>query len=158
MSVTVDVCKDIEKFKESVVAGFDAKHSLVIGGALIAGGITGAVCIIILHIPAMVSSYLMIPVCAPIILIGFSEEEGMGFFEKHKKKKLMKKMKLYNISTESFQSIKILEKNLEKEMSDNNAESLGDEEVKKIIMLLIGGVSAIVLIFIIAAALIIILR
>lgn len=154
MSVTIDVCKDIEKFKESVMAGFDAKHSIVIVGALLAGGITCAVCIMALHIPAIISGYLMLPVSGPIIFIGFSEQDGMSFFERRKKKKLIKKMKLCYISTENFQYLKTYEN----EIINKTMDSKENEDIKKYITFLTAGALGIVIIFIIAIALILVLH
>lgn len=115
MSVRIDVCKDIEKYQESLFAGFNLKQTLVIGAALAVGASTAAVCIFILNIPAIISGYLMLPVCIPIILIGFSNKDGMGYLERRRRKRSLKKMNLYNISTESYGVLGMFEEEQVKE-------------------------------------------
>lgn len=162
MSVKVDICKNIESFHENIIAGFNLKQTLVVGSALIIGAATAGVCIMVLHIPTMVSCYLIIPVCAPIILIGFSNRDGMGFIERYKRQHNLKNMHLSNFSTENPQTFNMLMEESRKEQQKENPVQLNElteEQIRKRKNIFNAIVAASVILFAaIMAAMIIIIR
>lgn len=71
MGLTVNLCNDVEKYEESVFGGFSVKKVLYILAAVLAGGATMAFSYFVVHVPIIVSVYLMVPVVIPIIMKGF---------------------------------------------------------------------------------------
>ena len=67
MSVSVEVCKDIEQFQETVVAGMDAKHTLFAIAGLLVGSITGGACHFLLHAGNVITMYAVMLTAIPII-------------------------------------------------------------------------------------------
>lgn len=156
MSVSVEVCKDIEQFQETVVAGMDAKHTLFAIAGLLVGCITGGVCHFLLHAGNAITMYAVMLTAIPIIFIGFLDKDGMGIMERLRRgRRLKKEGILYNKSTESPECFKRLLKQ-EKTAGSAEAAPLGgstQEQMKKQMKLLgiLGGAAALLLIAAIAA-------
>ena len=77
--MVIEINKDIDKYKESVVMGLNAKQlifslaSVIVGGAL--------VLFLYRYVGLTASAYIAIPVVAPIALSGFYTFNGMSFME-----------------------------------------------------------------------------
>lgn len=80
----VEINKDIEKYKESVFMGLNAKQVICIILALAAG--TGIVLLTYPFIGFTGSAYVAVPVVAPIGLMGFYSYNGMSFMEVTKRR------------------------------------------------------------------------
>ena len=75
----IEINKDIEKYQESVAMGLSAKQLVY---SILALG-SGCVIVFLLYekIGLTFSSYVAVPVVAPIALCGFYSYNGMGFRE-----------------------------------------------------------------------------
>lgn len=104
--MNIEINKDLDKYKESVVLGLTAKQlifsiiSVVCGGAVVLltykyVGLTG-------------SAYIAIPVVAPIALNGFYSYQGMSFTQMMKSRLslIFKNPVLTYVSEESEKTIK----------------------------------------------------
>ena len=80
----IEINKDIDKYKETVVLGLTVRQLIFSLIALIAGG--SIVLLIYPYVGLTVSAYVAIPVVAPIALNGFYSYNGMTFTELMKKK------------------------------------------------------------------------
>ena len=105
MNVSVEINRDIDKFKESVVLGLTAKQKV---------GFT-------------LSAYIAIPIVAPIALSGFYSFNGMNFMQMMKKRsKFMFKVKpLVYKSTENVKELKEVATVMEEE----NQKSKNNEDI-----------------------------
>lgn len=104
--MVIEISRDIEQYKESVVFGLTAKqliYSLVSVGF---GG--GLVLLLYQYIGLTASAYVAIPVVAPIALGGFYSYNGMSFNEvmKRKMQMIFFNRTLTYISTECDSEIK----------------------------------------------------
>ena len=112
MNVSVEINRDIDKFKESVVLGLTAKQliasvlSILVGGTIVV---------------------LTIPIVAPIALSGFYSFNGMSFMQMMKKRiKFMFKVKpLVYKSTENVKELKEVATVMEEE----NQKSKNNEDI-----------------------------
>ena len=77
--MVIEINKDIERYKESVVMGLTAKQLVYSVASVIAGG--GIVLLLYPYIGMTPSVYVAIPVVAPIALGGFYTYNGMSFYE-----------------------------------------------------------------------------
>ena len=77
--MVIEINKDIERYKESVVMGLTAKQLVYSVASVIAGG--GIVLLLYPYIGMTPSVYVAIPVVAPIALGGFYSYNGMSFYE-----------------------------------------------------------------------------
>lgn len=151
MSVSVEVCKDIEQFQEIVVAGMDAKHTLFAIGGILAGSITGGICHLVLHTNHMITMYAIMFTAIPVIFLGFLDKDGMGIIERIRRSRTIRKAEiLYNISTESPETFKQL---LEQEKAStaavtNHTETNSTQEAmkKQLKMLAFAGTGAMLLV------------
>lgn len=80
----VEINKDIEKYKESVVLGLTAKQLFAAVGAVVVGA--GIVFLVYPYIGLTGSAYVAIPAVAPIALSGFYSFNGMSFMEMLKRR------------------------------------------------------------------------
>ncbi|HCJ08626.1 MAG TPA: PrgI family protein [Lachnospiraceae bacterium] len=82
--MVIEVNKDIDRYKESVVLGLTARQLIYsIISVLIGGGI---VLLVYPYVGLTTSAYIAIPVVAPIALTGFYSYNGMTFMEMMKLK------------------------------------------------------------------------
>lgn len=82
--MVIEVNKDIDRYKESVVLGLTARQLIYsIISVLIGGGI---VLLVYPYVGLTVSAYIAIPVVAPIALTGFYSYNGMTFMQMMKLK------------------------------------------------------------------------
>lgn len=101
----IEINKDIDKYKETVVLGLTVRQLIFSLIALIAGG--SIVLLIYPYVGLTVSAYVAIPVVAPIALNGFYSYNGMTFTELMKKKlyyAFMNKPLIYS-STEGMHEV-----------------------------------------------------
>ena len=77
--MVIEINKDIDRYKESVVMGLTAKQLIFSVASVVAGG--GIVLLLYPYIGLTPSVYVAIPVAAPIALGGFYSFNGMGFYE-----------------------------------------------------------------------------
>lgn len=77
--MVIEINKDIDRYKESVVMGMTAKQLIYSIASVVAGG--GIVLLLYPYIGLTPSVYVAIPVVAPIALGGFYSFNGMSFYE-----------------------------------------------------------------------------
>ena len=104
--MVIEINKDIERYKESVVMGLTAKQLVYSVASVIAGG--GIVLLLYPYIGMTPSVYVAIPVVAPIALGGFYTYNGMSFYEVmgRKLRLLFANRPLTYVSTESEHEIR----------------------------------------------------
>ena len=76
----IEINKDIDKYKESVVLGLTAKQLIYSILSVIVGG--SVVFLLYPYVGLTVSAYIAIPAVAPIALTGFYSYHGMSFIQK----------------------------------------------------------------------------
>ena len=105
MNVSVEINRDIDKFKESVVLGLTAKQLIASVLSVLVGGTI--VVLTYKKVGFTLSAYIAIPIVAPIALSGFYSN-GMSFMQMMKKRiKFMFKVKpLVYKSTENVKELK----------------------------------------------------
>lgn len=81
MGLTVTMCHDIEKYEESEMGGLGVKKILAIALGIISGAVCMSVLYFILHIPLMISVYLMLPVVIFVISRGFYGKGKMSLLQ-----------------------------------------------------------------------------
>jgi hypothetical protein len=82
--MVIEISRDIEQYKESVVFGLTAKQLMYSLASVSFGG--GLVLLLYQYIGLTASAYVAIPVVAPIALGGFYSYNGMSFNEVMKRK------------------------------------------------------------------------
>lgn len=82
--MVIEVNKDIDRYKESVVLGLTARQLIYSIVSVVIGG--GIVLLAYPYVGLTVSAYIAIPVVAPIALTGFYSYNGMTFIEMMKLK------------------------------------------------------------------------
>jgi len=104
--MVIEINKDIDRYKESVVMGLTAKQLIFSAASVVAGG--GIVLLLYRYIGLTPSVYVAIPVVAPIALGGFYSFNGMSFYEVmgRKIRMLFANHPLTYISTEGEAAIK----------------------------------------------------
>ena len=80
----IEVNRDLDKFKESVVLGLSARQLIYSIIALALG--SGIVLLVYPYVGLTVSAYIAVPIVAPIALTGFYSYHGMTFVEMLKRK------------------------------------------------------------------------
>ena len=80
----IEINKDIDRYKETIVMGLTARQLIFSVLALLAGG--SIVLLVYPYIGLTGSAYVAIPIVAPIALNGFYSYNGMTFTELMKKK------------------------------------------------------------------------
>lgn len=80
----IEVNKDIQNYKESVVLGLNARQLIFSVVSLVVGG--GIVLLSYPYVGLTTSAYIAIPAVAPIALSGFYSYNGMTFMEMMKRK------------------------------------------------------------------------
>lgn len=84
--MVIEINKNIDNYKESVVLGLTARQLVYSVLSVVVGG--GIVLLLYRHVGLTVSTYIAIPVVAPIAMTGFYSYHGMTFME-------MMKLKMY---------------------------------------------------------------
>ena len=106
--MVIEINKNIDNYKESVVLGLSARQLVYSVLSVAVGG--GIVLLLYQHVGLTVSTYIAIPVVAPIAMTGFYSYHGMTFME-------MMKLKLHfafanqaltYVSTEGEQAVQKL--------------------------------------------------
>ena len=80
----IEINKDIQNYKESVVFGLNARQLIFSVLSVASGG--GIVFLTYPYVGLTTSAYIAIPVVAPIALSGFYSYNGMTFMEMMKRK------------------------------------------------------------------------
>ncbi len=80
----IEVNRDLDKFKESVVLGLSARQLIYSILALALG--SGIVLLVYPYVGLTIAAYIAVPVVAPIALTGFYSYHGMTFVEMMKLK------------------------------------------------------------------------
>jgi len=104
--MVIEISRDIEQYKESVVFGLTAKQLIY---SIVSVGIGGGLVLLLYqYIGLTASAYVAIPVVAPIALGGFYTYNGMSFKEVMKRKiqMLFFNRALTYISTEGETEVK----------------------------------------------------
>ncbi len=116
--MVIEINKDIDRYKESVVMGLTAKQLLFSVASVAAGG--GIVLLLYTHIGLTPSVYVAIPIAAPIALGGFYSFNGMGFYEymERKMRMVFASRPLVYVSTEGEEAIRELR--MEEETGKNS--------------------------------------
>ena len=104
--MVIEINKDIDRYKESVVMGLTAKQLIFSVASVAAGGVI--VLLLYRYIGLTPSVYVAIPVAAPIALGGFYSFNGMGFYEYmgRKMRMLFANRPLAYVSTEGEETIR----------------------------------------------------
>ena len=104
--MVIEISRDIEQYKESVILGLTAKQLIYSLLSVVIGG--GLVLLMYQYIGLTSSAYVAIPVVAPIALGGFYSYNGMSFNEvmKRKLQMLFFNRPLTYVSTESEAELK----------------------------------------------------
>lgn len=84
MKLVIDINKNIDNYKETVVLGLTAKQLIYSILSVAVGG--GIVLLLYQKVGLTVSAYIAIPAVTPIALSGFYSYNGMGFMEMMKLK------------------------------------------------------------------------
>ena len=82
--MVIEINKNIDNYKESVVLGLSARQLVYSVLSVVVGG--GIVLLLYRHVGLTVSTYIAIPVVAPIAMTGFYSYHGMTFLEMMKLK------------------------------------------------------------------------
>lgn len=122
--MVIEINKDIDRYKESVVMGLTAKQLVFSVASVVAGG--GIVLLLYRYIGLTPSVYVAIPVVAPIALGGFYSFNGMSFYEvmERKIRMLFANRPITYVSTEGEAVIKEF-------MQEEAAKSMKEKKKKK---------------------------
>lgn len=160
--MVIEINKDIDRYKETVIMGLTARQLFFSMVSLIAGG--GIVLLLYRYIGLTFSVYIAVPVVAPIALGGFYSFNGMNFYEfmGRKIRFMFANRALCFVSTEGEAEIrdykmelaeagkrKGREKGMETSRTDNRKE--GFEAMKKRTKKILAGALAAVIAVIISA-------
>lgn len=77
--LVIEINKDIDRYKETVAMGLNAKQLFFSIASVVVGG--GMVLLLYPYIGLTGAAYVTIPCVAPIALGGFYSYNGMGFYE-----------------------------------------------------------------------------
>ncbi|MBR6228374.1 MAG: PrgI family protein [Eubacterium sp.] len=77
--MNIEVNRDLDRFKESVILGLSLKQLIYSAIALSAGA--GIVLLVYPYVGLTMAAYITVPVVAPIALTGFYSFHGMTFVE-----------------------------------------------------------------------------
>lgn len=141
-TLVIEINKDIQKYKESVVLGLTAKQLIFSLASVLVGGVI--VLLTYKYVGLTTSAYIAIPVVAPIALSGFYSFNGMSFMEmmKLKLKFAFGNRALTYVSTENegeideyYKQIELEvmreEKNKKRKKSDSKNDSAQDFQAAK---------------------------
>ena len=132
--MVIEINKNIDNYKESVVLGLSARQLVYSVLSVAVGG--GIVLLLYRHVGLTVSTYIAIPVVAPIAMTGFYSYHGMTFVE-------MMKLKLHfafanraltYVSTEGEQALQKLRQEETQGQQKNKAgsrKSMGKTETDR---------------------------
>lgn len=151
----INVNRNIDDYKESVIAGFSARETLFIGVGLMASVSCMLILTLFLHIPLVMAMYGSLPACIPFVLTGFFSKDGMSYWQRKKLQKIRKQMQpLSYVSTESSYEFTHNAKNAMVELSEEEQELQFEKIFKRIKI----GIGIFVAIFVIAIVVAIVLK
>jgi len=103
--VIVEINKDLEKYKESVVLGLTAKQLIFSIASVVVGG--GLILFLYPYLGLTVAAYISIPIVVPIAMGGFYSYQGMSFYEVMRRRIyfMFQNKPLTYVSTESVAEI-----------------------------------------------------
>lgn len=118
--LSININQDVEKYRESVLFGLDARDTLV-ALVTLAGGI-GMVCMFhyAVGISMQFSVYLAMPFCMILFLPALKTRDGVSMLEWIKKSRKKRKKLLYQT-----------EKNVKKQSAKQNRKGRGNEKNRK---------------------------
>ncbi len=101
----VEINKDLEKYKESVVLGLTAKQLIFSIASVVVGG--GLILFLYPYLGLTVAAYISIPIVVPIAMGGFYSYQGMSFYEVMRRRIyfMFQNKPLTYVSTESVAEI-----------------------------------------------------
>ena len=101
----VEITKDLEKYKESVVLGLTAKQLIFSIASVVVGG--GLILFLYPYLGLTVAAYISIPIVVPIAMGGFYSYQGMSFYEVMRRRIyfMFQNKPLTYVSTESVAEI-----------------------------------------------------
>lgn len=104
--MVIEINKDIDRYKETVIMGLTARQLIFSMASVIAGG--GIVLLLYRYIGLTLSVYIAVLVVAPIALGGFYSFNGMNFYEfmKRKIRFMFRNRALCFVSTEGESEIR----------------------------------------------------
>lgn len=155
MALSIDTCNDIEKYEEAVIAGMNAKKSIMAIIAVACGGIVTLMLSLLLHLELILCIYAATPVTGLIIVLGFDEKDGMSLFQRMKNKSRKNQDKpICYMSTETKAEY---EKHGKAETAAKTKEEVDAEFEKIKKMAVFGGIGAAALVILIIVLLVVIL-
>lgn len=128
--MVIEINKDIDRYKETVVMGLTARQLIFSVASIVVGG--GLVLILYQYIGLTPSVYVAIPAVAPIALGGFYSFNGMDFYEfmGRKIRMMFKNRPLTYVSAESEEVIRKIQ--MEEDVGKKTAEKRwGSPSLKK---------------------------
>ena len=153
--MVIEINKNIDNYKESVVMGLTARQLIYSILSVVIGG--GIVLLLYGHIGLTASTYIAIPVVAPIALTGFYSYNGMTFVEMVKRKLhfAFGNQTLTYISTEgetAIQQLRQAEEMTGKQGNDTDKKSNRGQndfqKAKKKMLWMLGGVVLLLIAFV----------
>lgn len=153
--MVIEINKNIDNYKESVVMGLTARQLIYSVLSVVIGG--GIVLILYKHIGLTASTYIAIPVVAPIALSGFYSYNGMTFMEMVKRKLhyAFGNQTLIYISSEGETEIRLLRQAEEMIRDDTDKKKGGGRNdfnnAKKNMVLMLCGVFLLLAVFVVFA-------
>ena len=106
--MVIEVNKDIDRYKETVVMGLTARQLIFSIASVVVGG--GIVLLLYRYVGLTVSAYIAIPAVVPIALSGVYSYNGMTFMQMMRKKLhfAFKNKPLIYISTEGKSEVEMI--------------------------------------------------
>lgn len=142
--MVIEINKDLDHYKESVVMGLTARQLIFSVLSVIAGG--GIVLLLYRHIGLTAGTYIAVPVVAPIALSGFYSYNGMTFMEVVRRKlyfAFFNRTFTY-VSTEGEAEIRKLRQEEERKRKVDKKKNAGEQDgftkAKKRMFFMLGGV------------------
>lgn len=101
----IEINKDLEKYKESVILGLTAKQLIFSIASVVVGG--GLILFLYPYLGLTVAAYISIPIVVPIAMGGFYSYQGMSFYEVMRRRIyfMFQNKPLTYVSTESVAEI-----------------------------------------------------
>lgn len=156
MGLTVEMCHDIESYKEDVIVGFDWKKSIYIVVAAAVGVGTIFFFYKILGWSMFISVYAASPFSGLIILSGFYQKNGLTFLQMLRRK--IKKVNEQPLVYRSTECRRIYEAALLSDSEDVPSDQEQTAEIEKQLRKLKIGLAVGVVMMVLAIVLIILMR
>lgn len=121
MSMNIGISHDLDRYKEEVLPGMDARETLYVLASVAIGGGVIAVCHLCLNIPLELAVYIAVPFLYPVIVTGFTRQKG-GLYKNeiwrlNYRQKRAKKILLYE-TDENEKQIQAVRQQIRQEEKD----------------------------------------